>query len=86
MQNSLRDIEVCLAARRSVLYHSGIRGEVKRCNLAYANEHRDQQVFAEVAAVLMRRARRLYADQSLWVRNQPRTAGWCRNARFSMTR
>ena len=62
-RESLRDIEACLAARRSVLYHSGIRGEVKRCNLAYANEHRDQQVFAEVAAVLMRRARRLYADQ-----------------------
>jgi len=62
-RESLRDIEACLVARRSVLYHSGIRGEVKRCNLAYANEHRVQQVFAEVAGVLMRRARRLYADQ-----------------------
>jgi len=61
-RESLRDIEACLASRRGVLYHSGIRGEVKRCNLAYANERRDARLFAEVAAVLMRRARRLYAD------------------------
>jgi len=40
----------------------GISGQVTRTNLAYANEHRDWQVFADVAVVLMRRARRLYAD------------------------
>jgi len=40
----------------------GIRGRVTRTNLAYANEHRDWQVFAEVAGVLMRRSRRLYVD------------------------
>ena len=61
-RESLRDIEACLGSRRRLLYHSGIRGTVKRCNLAYANEHRAAQMFAEVAAVLMRRARRLYAD------------------------
>ena len=59
-RESLRDIEACLQSRRSVLYHAGIRAEVKRCNLAYANEHRDAALFAAVAAVLMRRARRLY--------------------------
>jgi len=52
-----------LEARRQLLYHSGIRGKVKRCNLAYANTQRDWHVFAEVAAVLMRRAHRLYVDQ-----------------------
>lgn len=62
-RESLRDIEACLGSRRRLLYHSGIRGTVKRCNLAYANEHRDARLFAEVAAVLMRRARRLYADE-----------------------
>jgi IS4 transposase len=62
-RESLRDIEACLEARRQLLYHSGIRGKVKRCNLAYANIQRDWRVFAEVAAVLMRRAQRLYADQ-----------------------
>jgi hypothetical protein len=60
-RESLRDIEVCLGARRRLLYHSGIRGTVKRCNLAYANEKRDARLFAEVAMCLMRRARRLYA-------------------------
>jgi len=35
---------------------------VTRTNLAYANDHRDWRVFAEVTAVLMRRAQRLYAD------------------------
>lgn len=62
-REGLRDIEACLGSRRRLLYHSGIRGTVKRCNLAYANEHRDARLFAEVAAVLMRRARRLYADE-----------------------
>jgi hypothetical protein len=62
-RESLRDIEACLASRRRLLYHSGIRGEVKRCNLAYANERRDARVFADIAGVLMRRARRLYANE-----------------------
>lgn len=62
-RESLRDIEACLGSRRQLLYHSGIRGRVKRCNLAYANEHRDARVFGAIAAVLMRRAARLYADK-----------------------
>ena len=62
-RESLRDIEACLASRRRVLYHAGIRGAVKRCNLAYANEHRDWRLFADVAAVLMRQARKLYQDR-----------------------
>ena len=52
-RESLRDIEACLGSRRRLLYHSGIRGTVKRCNLAYANEHRDARVFGAIAAVLM---------------------------------
>jgi hypothetical protein len=61
-RESLHDIETCLNARRSLLYHAGIRGAVKRCTLAYANEHRNWRVLAEAAGVLMRRARLLYAD------------------------
>ena len=60
-RESLRDIQACLNSRCSLLYHSGIRRTVKRCNLAYANEHRSAAFFAEIAMVLMRRARRLYA-------------------------
>ena len=40
----------------------GIRGKVTRTNLAYANEHRDWQVYADLAQVLIRKAHRLYAD------------------------
>jgi len=61
-RQGLRDIEACLQSRSARAYHMGIRGRVTRTNLAYANEHRDWRVFAEVAAVLMRRARRLYAE------------------------
>jgi len=61
-RESLRDIEACLNSRRSLLYHCGIRGNVTRNNLAYANEHRDARLFAAVATILMRRARKLYAD------------------------
>jgi hypothetical protein len=61
-RESLRDIEACLQSRSHRAYHMGIRGQVTRTNLAYANEQRDWRVFAEIAAVLMRRARRLYAD------------------------
>ena len=61
-RESLRDIEACLNSRSSVLYHAGIRGTVKRCNLAYANEHRSSALFAEITLVLMRRAKHLYAE------------------------
>ena len=61
-RDGLRDIEACLNSRSARAYQMGIGGRVTRTNLAYANEHRDWRVFAEIAAVLMRRARRLYAD------------------------
>ncbi len=59
-RESLRGIEACLRGRPAA-YRMGIRGRVTRTNLAYANAHRDWRVFADVAAVLMRRAQRLYA-------------------------
>ena len=61
-REGLRGIEACLHTRPSAAYRMGIRGRVTRTNLAYANDHRDWRVFAEVTAVLMRRAQRLYAD------------------------
>lgn len=61
-RESLRAIEACLGSRPARAYLMGFRGRVTRTNLAYANEHRDWRVFADVAAVLMRRARRLYAE------------------------
>jgi hypothetical protein len=61
-RESLRGIEACLGSRSARAFHMGIRGRVTRTNLAYANERRDWRVFSEIAAVLMRRARRLYAE------------------------
>jgi hypothetical protein len=61
-RESLGDIEACLGARPQILYPSGIRGVVKRCNLAYTNEKRPPALFAEIAMMLMRRARRCYAQ------------------------
>jgi len=62
-RESLRDIEACLSGSRH-LYSMGFRGNITRTNLAYANEHRDWRVYADVAQVLIRRARRLYAGDS----------------------
>ena len=45
----LSDIGAYLGSRPRLLYHSGIRGTIKRCNLAYANEHRSAVLFAEIA-------------------------------------
>ena len=62
-RESLRDIEACLADRPQ-LYLMGIRGNVTRTNLAYAGEHRDWRVFADLAAHLIVKARRLYAGDT----------------------
>ena len=40
-RESLRDIEACLRAMQSKLYHMGIRSRVSRNTLAHANEVRD---------------------------------------------
>jgi len=50
-RESLRDIEVCLRAHESKLYHLGIRGHVARSNLADANEKRDWQIYRDFANV-----------------------------------
>ena len=45
-RDSLRDIETCLRAIQSKLYHLGIRGKVSRSTLADANERRDWRIRA----------------------------------------
>ena len=66
-RESLRDIEVCLRAVQSKLYHMGVRGGIARNTLAKANEQRDWRIYADFAHVLIRRARLLYADEDLGV-------------------
>ena len=62
-RESLRDIESCLSANASKLYAMGFRSAVKRSTLADANESRDWRIWSDLAAVLIRRARKLYAPR-----------------------
>ena len=64
-RESLRDIEAVLGANAGKLYGMGLRRAVRRSTLADANETRDWQLWADVAALLIRRARTLYADEPL---------------------
>lgn len=64
-RESLRDIEVCLSAQSSKLYHMGFRHDIKRATLADANARRDWRIYADFAQRLITQARRLYADDSL---------------------
>ena len=52
-RESLRDIEACLRGC-SHLYAMGIRVNVTRTNLVYANEHRDWRVSEALAQVLIK--------------------------------
>jgi len=63
-RESLRDIETTLSANAAKLYAMGFRAAVKRSTLADANESRDWRIWADFAALLIRRARKLYATES----------------------
>ena len=59
-RESLRDIEACLRANQTKLYHMGIRGRVSRNTLANANSVRDWRIYSDFAHLLIRQARELY--------------------------
>jgi hypothetical protein len=64
-RESLRDIEACLNARTEQLYHLGLSGPVRRSTLADALAARDWRIFADVAQLLIRQARKLYLNEPL---------------------
>lgn len=66
-RESLRDIETCLRAVGTKLYHAGFRGRISRSTLADANERRDWRIYADFANVLIRRAQKLYANDGFAV-------------------
>jgi len=66
-RESLRDIEVCLAAQAGKLYHMGIGAAVARSTLADANESRDWRIYFELAQRLIVKARALYVDEEFGV-------------------
>jgi hypothetical protein len=66
-RESLRDIETCLLANQTRLYGMGFRTPVRRSTLADANEGRDWRIWADLAALLIRRARKLYCNDSFGI-------------------
>ena len=66
-RESLRDIETCLRAHQTKLYHLGIRGNIAKSTLADANEQRDCRIYADFAMSLIQTARALYANDSFAV-------------------
>ena len=66
-RESLADIEICLRSRGDQLYHLGFRSSVAHSTLADANSTRDWRIYADLAQGLIRRARKLYAQESLGI-------------------
>jgi hypothetical protein len=66
-RESLRDIEACLRAQRTKLYHLGIRSTVARNTLANANAVRNWRIYADFAQSLIGVARPLYVNEPFGV-------------------
>lgn len=66
-RESLEDIEICLRSRRDQLYHLGFRSSVAHSTLAEANSTRDWRIYADLAQILIGRARKLYAQEPLGI-------------------
>lgn len=61
-RESLRDIEACLAANQTKLFHMGIKAAPARSTLADALERRDWRIYHALAQRLIARAKALYAQ------------------------
>lgn len=69
-RESLRDIEDTLLANPSKRYAMGLRSAVHRSTLADANERRDWRIWADLAALLIKQASALYANEPLGLDSQ----------------
>ncbi len=56
-RESLSDLILCLLTQKIKWYHLGIGFKISKSNLAYANEHRNWQIFADFAYLLIAEAR-----------------------------
>ena len=66
-RESLADLEVCLRSRPDQLYHLGFRSTIAHSTLADANRNRDWRIYSDFAQGLIKRARRLYADEPIGI-------------------
>jgi len=64
-REGLRDIVDCLNAQPEALHHLGFTGPLAKSTLADANESRDWRIWEGVAKGLIRKARKLYANEEL---------------------
>jgi Domain of unknown function (DUF4372)/Transposase DDE domain len=64
-RESLRDIEACLAANQTKLFHMGLAQAPARSTLADALNIRDCRIYEAFAQRLVSRARALYAEDSV---------------------
>lgn len=62
-RESLRDIEACLAANQTKLFHMGIKSPPARSTLADALNGRDWHIYHALAQRMIARARALYAQE-----------------------
>lgn len=69
-RESLRDTVLCLRAMHNKLHHVGIQCKVAKSTLADANENRDWRIYCDFAQVLIRQARKLYADDDFGLQLQ----------------
>jgi len=58
-RESLSDLVICLQSQRSKWYHLGMGTGISKSNLAYANENREWQIFADYAYLLIAQARKI---------------------------
>jgi hypothetical protein len=66
-RESLRDVQSCLGALGSRLYHCGLRRPPARSTLADANEKRNWRLFADFAQILIGQATTLYREEPFGV-------------------
>lgn len=64
-RESLRDIEVCLAANRTKLFHMGLQNVPARSTLSDALNQRDWRIYHALAMRLILRARELYVEEPM---------------------
>jgi len=62
-RESLRDIEVCLTANQTKLFHMGLKGVPARSTLSDALNLRDWHIYHALAMQLIARARELYTKE-----------------------
>lgn len=66
-RESLRDIEVCLAANPAKLFHMGLSGAPARSTMADALNRRDWRIYQALALRLIARARELYVKDPIGI-------------------